>query len=131
MRLAAHSMPPRTYLDLELHYILFEMDSNDSVQDPAFDSHSHISHRRRPSSIHLRQTSRYAIWLVLFLLLLVNLTNGISNIPLNRLLERRLCRAYYDVDHDVDEKLCKVDRIQQDLAWIMGAFETLWIVGGK
>ncbi|TGJ78236.1 hypothetical protein E0Z10_g10529 [Xylaria hypoxylon] len=73
--------------------------------------------------------SRYAIWPVLFLLLLVNLTNGISIIPLNRLLERRLCRAYYDSDHDVDEQLCKEDGVQQDLAWIMGFFDTLWIVG--
>lgn len=47
------------------------------------------------------------------------------------MLERRLCRIYYDTDHDVDEALCKEDGIQQDLAWIMGAFETLWIVGGK
>ncbi|KAI1129730.1 hypothetical protein F5Y10DRAFT_144589 [Nemania abortiva] len=103
------------------------MDDGDSTQGPAFDSHGVIiPHRRRES---LAQPSRYAIWLVLFLLLLVNLTNGISNIPLNRLLERRLCRTYYNADHDVDEKLCKVDSIQQDLAWIMGAFETLWIVG--
>lgn len=107
------------------------MDDNDSTQDPPFDSHSDAPHRRRQSRSQVPQLSRHAIWLVLFLLLLVNLTNGISNIPLNRLLERRLCRAYYNVDHDVDEKLCKVDSIQQDLAWIMGSFETLWIVGGK
>ncbi|KAI0433143.1 major facilitator superfamily domain-containing protein [Xylaria sp. FL1042] len=99
------------------------MDQEDSTQSPAFDG-SHDAVRSRS-----RRSSRYAIWLVLFLLLLVNLTNGISNIPLNRLLERRLCRAYYDTDHDVDEKLCKVDSVQQDLAWIMGSFETLWIVG--
>ncbi|KAI0096768.1 major facilitator superfamily domain-containing protein [Nemania sp. FL0031] len=105
------------------------MDDNiDNPQDAGFGSQSVVrSHRRRRQS--LTQPSRYAIWLVLFLLLLVNLTNGISNIPLNRLLERRLCRTYYDSDRDVDEKLCKVDSIQQDLAWIMGAFETLWIVG--
>ncbi|KAI1438057.1 hypothetical protein GGR50DRAFT_691533 [Xylaria sp. CBS 124048] len=76
-----------------------------------------------------RKRPHYVIWLVLLLLLLVNLTNGITNIPLNRLLERRLCRAYYDADHDLDEELCKIDSVQQNLAWILGAFETLRIVG--
>ncbi|KAI8949164.1 hypothetical protein F4801DRAFT_421941 [Xylaria longipes] len=105
------------------------MDEHDSIQSPALDSHSTTLDRRRQTLTHSPQPSRHAIWLVLFLLLLVNLTNGISNIPLNRLLERRLCRTYYDSDHDVDEALCKVDSVQQDLAWIMGVFETLWIVG--
>ncbi|KAI0534216.1 major facilitator superfamily domain-containing protein [Xylaria digitata] len=100
------------------------MDQDDSIRSLASDdSRTIISSRGR------QYPSRYAIWPVLFLLLLVNLTSGISNIPLNRLLERRLCRAYYDSDQDVDEQLCKVDSVQQDLAWIMGSFETLWVVG--
>ncbi len=100
------------------------MDQDDSIQGPALDDSRGVmrsSGRRSPSPI----------WLVLFLLLLVNLTNGISNIPLNRLLERRLCRAYYGSDRDVDEKLCKVVPVQQDLAYIMGSFETLWVAGGE
>ncbi|KAI3325380.1 hypothetical protein HD806DRAFT_446559 [Xylariaceae sp. AK1471] len=105
------------------------MDENDSVRGSVLDSHHFTSNERQLPIAHRTQPSRYAIWLVLLLLLLVNLTNGISNIPLNRLLERRLCRIYYDTEHDVDEELCKVDRVQQDLAWIMGVFETLWIVG--
>ncbi|KAF2965736.1 hypothetical protein GQX73_g7836 [Xylaria multiplex] len=100
------------------------MDQDDSVRSPASDDSRIIM-----SSRGRLYPSRYAIWPVLFLLLLVNLTSGISNIPLNRLLERRLCRAYYDSGQDVDEQLCKVDSVQQDLAWIMGSFETLWIVG--
>ncbi|KAI1819927.1 hypothetical protein F4861DRAFT_534073 [Xylaria intraflava] len=98
------------------------MDQHESLQEPALDTRDITLNkpRRRP---------RYVIWLVLLLLLLVNLTNGISNIPLSRLLERRLCRAYYDTNHDLDEELCKIDSVQQGLAWIMGAFETLWIVG--
>ncbi|KAI1305051.1 major facilitator superfamily domain-containing protein [Xylaria venustula] len=100
------------------------MDHDDSIQSTDVDGTRDFTRSRSR-----RLPSRYAIWLVLFLLLLVNLTNGITNIPLNRLLERRLCRAYYNTDHDVDEKLCKVDSVQQDLAWIMGSFETLWIVG--
>ncbi|GAP85048.1 putative major facilitator superfamily transporter [Rosellinia necatrix] len=105
------------------------MDQHDSIRDTDFDSHDVTSdgHQRPPTRDS--QPARHAIWLVLLLLLLVNLTNGISNIPLNRLLERRLCRKYYDADYDIDERLCKVDKVQQDLAWIMGFFETLWIVG--
>lgn len=107
------------------------MDENDAILGPATATHSTIQNRRWQPLARVLQPSRSAIWLVLFLLLLVNLTNGISNLPLSRMLERRLCRIYYDTDHDVDEALCKKDGIQQDLAWIMGAFETLWIVGGK
>ncbi|KAJ2984040.1 hypothetical protein NUW58_g6147 [Xylaria curta] len=102
------------------------MDEDDRMQSATSDAHDSVNRTRQQTLI---QYSRYAIWPILFLLLLINLTNGISNIPLNRLLERRLCRAYYESDHDVDETLCKVDSVQQDLAWIMGGFETLWIVG--
>lgn len=98
---------------------------------PVFDSNDGIPHGRRQSFTRSGPPSRFGIGLVLLLLLSVTLTNGISAIPLNRLLEQRLCRAYYGSDHDVEEKLCKVDSVQQDLAWIMGSFDTLWIVGGK
>ncbi|KAI1184767.1 hypothetical protein F5B17DRAFT_410744 [Nemania serpens] len=105
------------------------MDESDAILGSASVPHSSTPNRRWQPLARVLQPSRSAIWLVLFLLLLVNLTNGISNLPLSRMLERRLCRIYYDSDHDVDEALCKEDGIQQDLAWIMGAFETLWIVG--
>jgi hypothetical protein len=107
------------------------MDEDDRLGGSVSDSQNLTSNEHQLPIAHRTQPLRHAIWLVLLLLLLVNVTNGISNLPLNRLLERRLCRTYYDTDHDVDEELCKVDRIQQDLAWIMGVFETLWIVGGK
>jgi hypothetical protein len=107
------------------------MDENDNLLGSTLESHHDTSSGRQQPNDHHTQPSRSAIWLILLLLLLISLTTGISNIPLNRLLERRLCRTYYDTDYDVDEELCKVDRIQQDLAWIMGVFETLWIVGGK
>ncbi|KAI0397533.1 major facilitator superfamily domain-containing protein [Xylariaceae sp. FL0594] len=89
---------------------------------PTAGSHHVFRHTRVKASTH-------AIWLVLLLLLLINLTSGISIIPLNRLLERCLCRIYYDTTDDINEELCKVDRVQQDLAWIVGILETLWIVG--
>ncbi|KAI8627463.1 hypothetical protein F5Y19DRAFT_166636 [Xylariaceae sp. FL1651] len=105
------------------------MDQDEILQGSVRDSHGLISDERQRPIAHRTHGSSSAIWLILALLLLVNLTSGISNIPLNRLLEKRLCRQYFDSDRDVDEKLCKENKIQQDLAWIMGAFETLWIVG--
>lgn len=106
------------------------MDEDDELRASLLDSHDITPHEHNLAT-QTQPSRHHAIWCVLALLLLVNLTNGISNIPLNRLLEKRLCRTFYDTNGDVDEELCKVDRVQQDLAWIMGAFETLWIVGGK
>ncbi|KAI1332199.1 hypothetical protein F5Y16DRAFT_169506 [Xylariaceae sp. FL0255] len=88
---------------------------------------THSSSSRSPTG--RRPSSLSAIWLVISLLCIINLTSGITNIPVNRLLEQRLCKQYYDSDHDVDEERCKVDEIQQQMAWIMGALETLWTMG--
>ncbi|KAI1261976.1 major facilitator superfamily domain-containing protein [Xylariaceae sp. FL1019] len=85
--------------------------------------------RSRRSSMDQARPSHTAVYLVMVLLLLVNLTTGITNIPLNRLLERRLCRQFYSSDNEIDEDLCKIDQVQKTLAWIMGGFDTLWTVG--
>jgi len=77
-------------------------------------------------------------WLVTALLL-VNLAASLYQLPLNRVVERRLCREYYreydpaviGPDGNVDEELCKVDAVQQGLAWIQGVMDTEWIVGGE
>jgi hypothetical protein len=90
---------------------------------------------RRPSSAPPQR----AIVALLTLMLLVNLAASLYQLPLNRVVERRLCREYYAVhdpsliapDGHVEEKLCKVDEVQQGLAWIQGVMETAWIVGGK
>ncbi|KAI1371964.1 major facilitator superfamily transporter [Hypoxylon crocopeplum] len=87
--------------------------------------------RRRPHP-------KLAILALLALLLLVNLATSLYQLPLNRVIERRLCREYYgthdpsviDPDGNVDEKLCKkIGSIQQSLAWTIGIMDTLWIVG--
>ncbi len=75
---------------------------------------------------------------LLALMLLVNLAASLYQLPLNRVIERRLCRAYYGARDvgligphgGIDEKLCKLDEIQQDLARIQGVMETAWVVGG-
>ncbi|KAI1760544.1 major facilitator superfamily transporter [Hypoxylon sp. FL1150] len=84
-----------------------------------------------------RAHPKRAILALLALLLLVNLAASLYQLPLNRVIERRFCREYYnendpsviDNDGNIDEKLCKIDAVQQRLAWLMGILETLWIVG--
>lgn len=76
---------------------------------------------------------------VLALVLLVNLSMSLYQLPLNRLIERRLCGDYYrstdpsliQPDGSIDEKLCKVDEIGKSLGRIQGIMETLWVSGGE
>ncbi|KAI3547466.1 major facilitator superfamily transporter [Colletotrichum abscissum] len=71
------------------------------------------------------------------MILLVNLAASLYQLPLSRVIERRLCREHYavtdpsviDKDGNVAEGFCKVDDVQQGLAWIQGTMETAWIVG--
>ncbi|KAI0165328.1 major facilitator superfamily transporter [Hypoxylon sp. FL1284] len=84
-----------------------------------------------------RAHPKRAILALLALLLLVNLAASLYQLPLNRVIERRFCREYYsahdpsviDENGTIDEKLCKIDAVQQRLAWLMGIMDTLWIVG--
>ncbi|KAI0127581.1 major facilitator superfamily transporter [Xylariales sp. AK1849] len=99
-----------------------ELDQQDAYERPA---------RARPVQ------PKAAIGALLALLLLVNLSTSLYQLPLNRVIERRLCREYYaehdpsQIGHDgsIVEDQCKVDEIQKGLAWILGAMETAWIVG--
>lgn len=74
----------------------------------------------------------------LVLLVLVNLSWSLYQLPLIRVIERRLCREYY-LEHnpdllgpggDVEEHLCKINEVQKGLGWIQGTMETTWILGG-
>ncbi|OHE95015.1 major facilitator superfamily transporter [Colletotrichum orchidophilum] len=84
-----------------------------------------------------RKPRRAGIWALLALVLLVNLAASLYQLPLSRVIERRLCREYYavtdpsviDRDGSVAEGLCKIDHVQQGLAWIQGTMDTAWIVG--
>lgn len=86
-----------------------------------------------------RKPARSAIAALLGVLLLVNLAASLYQLPLNRVVEGRLCREFYEQhdpsrlgpDGDANEELCKVDVVQQGLGRIQGAMETVWIVGGK
>lgn len=97
------------------------------------DADEPISESRR------RPRLRLTIAPLLALILLVNLSASLYQLPLNRIIERRLCQDYYGIhdpsaisdDGNIDEKLCKIDDVQKSLAWIVGIMETLWIVGGE
>ncbi|KAI1843452.1 hypothetical protein JX265_013334 [Neoarthrinium moseri] len=85
----------------------------------------------------LAKASKRPVGALLALLLLVNLSASLYQLPLNRVIERRLCLEYYAAhdpsqigdDGDILEDLCKVDDVQRGLAWIQGAMDTAWIVG--
>lgn len=98
-------------------------------------------HHEREGNERLRRTApaKATIGSLLALLLLVNLATSLYSLPLNRVIERRLCREHYqqhsppgtDRGGSVPEELCKTDAVQQDLAWILGAMETIAIVAGE
>ncbi|KFA63726.1 hypothetical protein S40285_09124 [Stachybotrys chlorohalonatus IBT 40285] len=78
-----------------------------------------------------------AVRAVLLLLLLVNLAMSLYQLPVNRVVERRVCREYYAARDPakvgpgggVDEQLCKIEAVQKTLGSLQGAMETIWIVG--
>lgn len=92
------------------------------------------------TGLHRRQRPpKSAIAALLSLLLLVNLSASLYQLPLNRVVERRLCREYYSQhdpsairpDGSIDEELCKIDSVQASLGRIQGFMDTTWIVGGE
>lgn len=78
------------------------------------------------------------IWPLLALLVLVHLSIVLYTLPLNRVIEARLCREYYEShdpsvigpDDSIPEQLCKIDDVQRKLAWLQGIMETTLVVCG-
>ncbi|ROW09881.1 hypothetical protein VPNG_06294 [Cytospora leucostoma] len=99
--------------------------------------HDHLDEEALNALSRPRKPARSAIAALLGVLLLVNLAASLYQLPLNRVVEGRLCREFYEQhdpsrlgpDGDVNEELCKVDIVQQGLGRIQGAMETVWIVG--
>ncbi|XP_014559253.1 hypothetical protein COCVIDRAFT_92226 [Bipolaris victoriae FI3] len=77
-----------------------------------------------------------AIWPLVLLLVLVHLSAVLYTLPLNRVIELRLCQAHYELrdplaiqpDGSIPEKLCKIDDVQRRLAWLQGTMETTLVV---
>ncbi|KAI1077288.1 hypothetical protein F5B20DRAFT_593088 [Whalleya microplaca] len=71
-------------------------------------------------------STHYGFLITLLFLALYNLALRLLNLPLNRVIELRYCNAHF-LEHDpsvinpdgqIDEQLCKIDPIQQKLAWL-------------
>jgi hypothetical protein len=103
----------------------------ESPQDEA----SETSH----SSLRDLKRRRPVVRALLSLMVLVNLATSLYQLPLTRVIERRLCLDYYanlgpsslGHDGDIREEDCKMDSLQQELGRIQGVMETTWIVGGE
>ena len=82
---------------------------------------------------------RSVLWTLLLLLILTNMAMSLYNLPLNRVIELRLCREYYfqrdpsviGPGGSIPEELCKLNQVQQQLAWLQGIMETTVIVCGE
>ncbi|KAK1910925.1 hypothetical protein P3342_011527 [Pyrenophora teres f. teres] len=81
-------------------------------------------------------SSKRAIWPLVLLLVLVHLSAVLYTLPLNRVIELRLCQEHYErndptliwPDGSIPEKLCKIDDVQRRLAWLQGIMETTLVV---
>jgi hypothetical protein len=79
------------------------------------------------------------LYMLLLLVSVQSLGLKIMYLPLNRLIENRICRDYYlNVDPFVvpsngvvPEHLCKNDAIQQQLATLFGTIESIHLFIGK
>ena len=92
----------------------------------------------RSKIIYARQL-RWAPWTCIVICILNNLGLRLIQVPLLRILELGLCRRYYsihdpsaiDSDGNVDEHLCKIDSVQQGVAYIIGLLGTITMVCGR
>lgn len=67
--------------------------------------------------------------LIYLYVLVVSATGGFQNIPMTRIYEDILCRAYYgkppDSAEPIDEGECKMDSLQSELAYLFAVLEAL------
>ncbi|GME28188.1 Major facilitator superfamily domain general substrate transporter [Neofusicoccum parvum] len=105
-------------------------DSNDEAGDASSRVFPSFPDRQR------QRRNRRGLWTLLLLLALMTLGTRLFSLPLNRVVELRYCRAYYErhdpsvlppVGREIPEELCKVKEVQQRLAWLQGVVETLII----
>jgi hypothetical protein len=81
---------------------------------------------------------KHSIRPLIALLILVNLSAVLYTLPVNRVIELRLCQEHYKLhepsviptDGVIPETLCKIDEVQGRLAWLQGIMETTLVVCG-
>lgn len=101
-------------------------------------NNEHLDDTAINAVLRTRKPAKSAI-AALLSVLLVNLAASLYQLPLNRVVERRLCLEFYNQhdpskirpDGSIEESLCKaVNSVQQGLGRIQGAMDTIWIIGG-
>lgn len=78
---------------------------------------------RWPFATHLQAQKPKTIVLLLALLMFTIVTSGmLIMMPIFRLVEDTVCHRYYkkDPSEKIDERLCKVDGVQSELAYLGG-----------
>ncbi|KAE9364733.1 MFS general substrate transporter [Stipitochalara longipes BDJ] len=78
------------------------------------------------------QRPRTIALLLSFLIFLLCVAAALMTVPTTRILEDALCHIHYDVSGtaDIDEKLCKDDAIQSQLAYLNGLISMLEAIVG-
>lgn len=82
--------------------------------------------------------NNYSIRPLIALLILVHLSAVLYTLPVNRVIELRLCKEHYELYDPsaipahgaIPERLCKIDEVQRRLAWLQGIMETTLVVCG-
>lgn len=67
------------------------------------------------------------------------MSQALYTLPLNRVIELRLCNEHYTRNDPsvlqrhgtIPEELCKIDEVQQRLAWLQGIMEITLVVCGN
>jgi PCFT/HCP family folate transporter-like MFS transporter 1/3 len=79
------------------------------------------------------QRPRTIAILLSLLIFILCIAASLLTVPTTRILEDALCHIHYDVEGtaDIDEKLCKDDAIQSQLAYLNGLVSMLEAVVGS
>jgi len=98
------------------------------------DSSTHSSNSpAQPEPATLRLGSTRVVVFIAIIVFCVSIAGDLVSIPIVRVIEDAVCKDYYR-SHDgqfllthgeIDEKLCKQDEIQSELAYIMGVQEMM------
>lgn len=112
-----------------------ELFLNDAAEGMLFlenDAHQESENARqsaKPEGKGQWSSSRYQVsspkaivGLVSLIIFFMALSGTMSLIPMGRLIEDAICRKYYGSSEPVDERLCKVDEVQTELAWLGGLY---------
>jgi PCFT/HCP family folate transporter-like MFS transporter 1/3 len=56
--------------------------------------------------------------------------NAITSVPATRLIEGAVCQRYYGTGFSIAERLCKSEKVQSDLAYLLGGYSSLTSLPG-